>query len=82
MKKIVALALVVLLIGNLSFGQSIKKVKITDVLNIADTSTVPVVINFFATWCRPCVQELPWFEMIRSFNSSRIGRDWLRWHQR
>ena len=62
MKKISALAIAFLLINTLSFGQTIKKVKITDVLKIADTSTVPIVINFFATWCRPCVQELPWFQ--------------------
>ena len=23
------------------------------------------VINFWATWCKPCVQELPYFERIR-----------------
>ena len=22
------------------------------------------VINFWATWCRPCVQELPYFEQL------------------
>ncbi len=47
-----------------SNAQSIKRVKIKDVIKMADTSTVPIVINFFATWCRPCVQELPWFESL------------------
>jgi len=22
------------------------------------------VINFWATWCKPCVEELPWFEQL------------------
>ena len=62
MKKSGVVAFVFLMFSNFSFGQTIQKVKITDVLHMADTSTVPIVINFFATWCRPCVQELPWFE--------------------
>ena len=24
------------------------------------------IINFWATWCRPCISELPYFEMINS----------------
>ena len=23
------------------------------------------VINFWATWCKPCVEELPWFEQLQ-----------------
>jgi len=62
MRKISAFSIALLLISGLSFGQTIKKVKIEDVLKIADTSSVPIVVNFFATWCRPCVEELPWFQ--------------------
>ena len=51
-------------LGNNLIAQNIKKVKIKDVIKMADTSSVPLVVNFFATWCRPCVQELPWFENL------------------
>ena len=64
MRKNTILIATFLLVMNMAFSQSIKKVKIADVLRMADTSSVPVVINFFATWCKPCVQELPWFEKI------------------
>lgn len=27
-------------------------------------STTPMVINFWATWCKPCIEEIPYFQKI------------------
>src|SRR5688572_9722796 len=49
------------------FSQEIPAVKITDVIKMIDTSNSPLVINFWATWCVPCIEEIPWFENQVSF---------------
>ena len=35
------------------------------------TSDNTYVINFWATWCRPCVKELPYFEFVNSQYSDK-----------
>jgi thiol-disulfide isomerase/thioredoxin len=63
MKKI--LLLVALIVATtLVNAQEIKQIKAADVVKMIDTTTSPLVINFWATWCRPCINELKYFEKV------------------
>jgi len=38
------------------YGQDIKKVKITELEKMLAESKTPLIINFWATWCMPCIE--------------------------
>jgi len=55
-----------------SFGQ-VREVKFNTIDSLLHQSPdVPIVVNFWATWCKPCVQELPYFEELNK-NYSALG---------
>jgi thiol-disulfide isomerase/thioredoxin len=42
-------------------AQELLRVKATDVEKIIAESKNPLIVNMWATWCVPCIEELPYF---------------------
>jgi thiol-disulfide isomerase/thioredoxin len=45
-------------------GQEIPKWKLADLENIISNSNQPLILNFWATFCKPCLEELPYFQEL------------------
>ena len=53
-------------------AQDLIAFKTFDELNtyIKENNSKPLVVNFWATWCAPCVKELPHFEKLNQENTN------------
>ena len=57
--KICFLAFMLMLLFKNTDGQQIQKIKIKALNDLITTSDSVLIINFWATFCKPCVEEIP-----------------------
>ena len=72
MKRV--LLVLFLAIAGLASAQTVQKVKITDVEKyIANTKDSVLVVNFWATFCKPCNAELPFMhELVKKYAGQKV----------
>lgn len=64
-KKALQLIFIFLIFNIFSFSQNVSILKIIDLeKRIKNDSDTTYIVNFWATWCAPCVKELPDFDSI------------------
>jgi len=55
-------------------AQEVKAVKVTELSKTIKESKTPLIVNFWATFCVPCIQEMPYFqEMARQYKSQDVS---------
>jgi thiol-disulfide isomerase/thioredoxin len=61
------------MIGSNGFTQAVKKVKIGEIEELIQKSDHPVVVSFWATWCRPCIHEIPYMqETVKKYADKNV----------
>lgn len=72
MNKICLSIFLLLSISKIS-AQPIRVIKFNELQGIIQSNSPSIqVINFWATWCAPCVKELPLFEKLNAENKESI----------
>jgi thiol-disulfide isomerase/thioredoxin len=54
-------------------AQEIKKIKITELEKTIKESKTPLIVNFWATFCIPCIEEIPYFqETVKKYKKENV----------
>ena len=70
--KSTGLLVLLLLATRMGAAQSVAVIRFPELLKrLTRPTDTTYVVNFWATWCAPCVKELPNFERLRQANAGK-----------
>jgi thiol-disulfide isomerase/thioredoxin len=73
MKKLIKIFILVFFLPVLASAQTIEKWKIGQLENYIKASDKPLIVNFWATFCKPCIEEIPYFQsLVKKYDSAGI----------
>lgn len=62
-----------LLLYHITAAQDVRRIKADELERIMQHPDTALVVNLWATWCAPCIKELPWFEkQARALNDKPV----------
>ena len=73
-KLLISFFIIVFLSGlNTATGQNIPKWKLSDLQAAIANADKPTIFNFWATFCKPCIEEIPYFqELTKKYESAGV----------
>jgi len=73
MSKIIYCILIFVFSLATAHAQSIQNWKLDDLKSAISHADKPTVFNFWATFCKPCVEEIPYFQqLVKKYQSSNV----------
>ena len=55
-------------------AQEVKAIKVTELAKTIKESKTPLIVNFWATFCVPCIQEIPYFQQLaQQYKSKNVS---------
>jgi thiol-disulfide isomerase/thioredoxin len=71
--KVCLIALLLLCYSFFATAQKVQSVKMKDLAAYAATSDSVLVINFWATFCKPCVEEIPYLiKVCQKYSAQKV----------
>ena len=74
MTRLILIIPFAVLCTKVSFAQDVKVIKYPELLTMMeeDHSDQLIIYNFWATWCAPCVKEMPHFDKVNSEENVKV----------
>jgi thiol-disulfide isomerase/thioredoxin len=75
--KHIGIFILVFFVMQAAFAQDIEKIKASDLVKKYESGKGIMVVNFWSTWCKPCIEEIPHFIEVYEKLKSRGVELWL-----